>query len=427
MITWNITPAVSQYNNSPITVVINGVAPLERLVVFVSTPEGDTFRWKLQANELGKLSDQLFLASGPGRYLFEIEGCKDLPPVSIVAGCCAPEDSVCGLELFVDRTNLQLGGKVEVDVIGATPWGNVYFYQQFGLSTVPTAVKADADGRANLSATLSEAGTYSFFATQEDCVAEAKLATVIGNVNELPTEQVDSCAGKVTVTPQFLVAGASNSANIAMLLTVVNGGVEPTRVSLDVPLPAGLTGTPSVTLVDEPIPALSSRDFTFFLDTNNPTEKAMQVVVAVLGSHGTYTCDNSNYPIKGSTAVLNINPSPIACGVEVTQVAFNLTNVAKGQSAIFLMKVKNIGSGTLTNLSLVALLPPTSLGTQPLEFNGVELAPGEEYTYSKALLASNAAALTAVVTIPAGQVTGVCQGNTVSTVQSRTASINLTL
>lgn len=424
MITWNITPAVSQYNNSPVRVAIQGLAPLEKLTIIVSTPCDAPFRWQVQADAAGNLVAELFLASGSGRYLFEVEGCKDLPPVSVVANCCAPGVEGCKLELFATPATLQLNGRVAIDVTGAASGSTVHIQHQLPSGVlVAHSAKTSTAGLATLELELPEPGAHRFFAMQDSCAAESKKVTVIGNVNELATRTVNSCVGAVRVTPKLSQASAATGEVVALTISVTNSGIFTHEVSFEIGMPSEFTTTTAVAITNEPIAAGTTRDFIFYLTVVGLRENKQIAAIVVDSSMGTYICNEQPEVIIGGSASIELLPTSYPCGLEIVRFGFNLSSVGNGQAAIVALTIRNTGLATLRNITLVPTLPPASLGTEPLQFSGVELAPGMEYTYSKALSAVSAANITAVLTIPASSLTAICQSNPIQARRQATASI----
>lgn len=427
MITWNLSATAVQYGAGPVRLFVEGLQPGEHFSCKVTTPVDPPFLWKLQASPAGVLAEDLYLASGLGKYTFSVaEGCHEMPELSVLATACAPGGTESpSLELHVSRTNVSLGGRVTVDVVNAVPGMPVTIYRAFGTVLKSFEVTPNSAGMAALDTSLEEAGVHTFLASQSTRTAAGKQVFVVGNINELPTAGVDSCEGKITVIPRFLNPQAGNGSTAMLVVTVENSSDELLRASFNVTLPPAFTSIAAVQISNEPVSPRSARDFQFFLVANNPGDGALQAVLQILPSMGSYVCGGSARAIKGGQASLLISASAKPCGLEVTYAAFNLSTVSNGQVVSLAIRVRNTGAAAITNLSLLPVVPPTVLTGGSLQFAGVPLAPGEEYTYTKSFLVVCTTSSTAVVSVPAGSLTAVCQGSTIANLHATTTSVNV--
>lgn len=427
MITWTLNTPTIQYGTGPVRLLVQGLQPNELFTLLVSNPTEPAFRWSLQATAEGTISEELWLASGPGTYsLAQESGCHELPTLEVLATTCAPPGAgECGLELHLNNLRVSLGGSVTVSVTGAVANQPVTIYRQLGTEFLAFSVVSSPSGVATLVSTPTAEGLCTFLASQGVCTAAGKQVTVLGNSNLLPTATTDPCVGAITVTPQFFSSLVGNGATIALVLTVTNRSAGALVVNLAVPLPPELSSVTGVTLINESISANSTKDFIFYLTALNLGETEILVPFGIAANSGSYMCGGSARAIIGEHTSISISASARPCGVELISFLFSSPTVASGNQAVLTMRVRNIGAAPITNLSLAAIAPPSVLVGGSLQFSGVVVAPGEDYLYSKTFLASTVVATTALLSVPAGQLTAVCQGNTIATLRTATTAIRV--
>jgi hypothetical protein len=424
MISFDVTPKLVQYkSNTGARVTLDGLAPEEVVPVLIETPAGENFPWEVKANSQGSVTDYMELASGEGRYNFILGGCHQGKAVSVLACCCGPDADGRELGLTINSPRVSLGMQALATIGGLASQQPFVLHvtSTTGVYTLPFA--APSTGLVEVPVALQGAGQYQLVVTQGELVSNSVAFQVIGNVNELPTETIDSCAGAITVAANFGNNSVASGSNATLVLTVSNNSNEVQRVTCNVPLPSGLSSSQPIAIANEPIAPHSSRDFPFFVAVSNLGEAVQNLALEILPNYGSYQCNGTSYPIKGSTGFLQVLPAPRACGVEIVSFSFNISTVFNGQAAIALVRVRNIGQASLANVSLAPVVLPANLGGQTLQFAGVPLAPGEEYTYSKACVAATTTNSIATVTIPAGAITGNCGGAVVQTTRAVTYSV----
>lgn len=427
-VTWDINPKQLQYGNRAVLLTGTGFGANERVHLMVETPTECPYKWELVADANGVISESIELASGPGRYNFKDGDCHEWEPaaLSVMATCCAPDSVGCTLELHINRTDVQVGNKVTVDVANGVPSTKAIIYQTFNGVAKALPVQLGMEGWGAIDVTLEEAGVYSFSAVQGECVTGVKQVVSIGNINDFPTVPGDSCTGVIKVTPRFITQSVAASSSVGLVLTVANSSSQTQVVSLNGGvLPPELSAAFPIALANEPIGANTARDFTFYLNASNTADDAKQVTLTIRPSDGSYMCGGASRAIVGGSANLYMAAPEKACGIQVTQLTFAPATVVSGQATILMLKVKNIGNAAISNLSLAAVTPPAALTPGTIAFNGVPLPSGQEYTYTKQFLATSTTDLTATITIPAGQLTATCQGGVVANVSASTTSLGI--
>jgi hypothetical protein len=425
---WDINPKQIQYGTRSVLLTGTGFGANELVHLMVETPTECPYRWELIADASGNISEYIELASGPGRYTFKDGDCHEWVPaaISVMATCCAPAQVGCSLELHVNRTDVQMGNKVTVDVVNGVANTKAVIYQTFNGAAKALPIQLGADGWGTIDVVLEEAGVYSFSAAQGECVTDVTQVVSIGNINDFPTVPGDSCTGVIKVTPHFIVQSVAATASVGLVLTVANSSNQTQVVNIGgITLPLELTSVFPIAITNEPIAPNSARDFTFYLNAVNISDTAQQVPLVIAPKDGSYICNGASRSIVGGSANLYMEAPKKACGIQVTQFTFAPATVTSGQATILVLKVKNIGEAGITNLSLAAIAPPAALSPGNISFAGVPLDAGQEYTYTKQFMVNSTTDLTATITIPAGQLTATCQGSVVSNLSPSTTSLGI--
>jgi hypothetical protein len=212
--------------------------------------------------------------------------------------------------------------------------------------------------------------------------------------------------------------------NATLTLVVYNENSGTLNYTLpELTLPAGLSSPTAIKLTNEPIPAHTSREFNFVISGVN-SSATVETIALVFPPH-TYQCDGATYTVASSNLSIVVLPAAQSCGVEVTAFTATPTTIISGSKTTLTLTVHNLGSGSITQLSLNPVSLPAALGGGTIDFNNVTLAGGASYTYTKEVTTSNTTGspISAVVYIPANRITCVCEGHLLTDDEAHTVSV----
>lgn len=431
-ITWSVTPSTIQYQQRPVVLMATNVPPNTKFKIRVTSPVDPSYLWTVTSNNAGVIMAKLHLTSGPGRYTFTPEDCNDWAqsPQEVLAVCCVVgvTPPTCNLELYVSRNSVPLGTRVTVDIAGAIPGATLNLFQHSPMGGIISAIlTASPSGTATTQIILDSAGVHNFSAAQGVCTAGPVPIVSVGDLNQITNIQAAGCEDVIKVIPRFIVQSVNATSPVSLLITVTNASTSSQVVNLGpLVLPPGLISAFPIQLVNEPVGPSSSRDFYFYLTADNSTEDAIQITLAITPANGNYICGGNTRQIIGGSANLYVAAPPLPCGLQVIQFNFSPNTLVSGQATTLILAVKNIGGATLSNVTLMAMAPPTQLTTGPIEFSGVPLGAGQTYTYSKQFIASSVVDVSAGFIIPIGQITANCQASVVNNTSSNTATVAIT-
>jgi len=200
-------------------------------------------------------------------------------------------------------------------------------------------------------------------------------------------------------------------------------------------LPTGLTAFPSVEIQNEMVNGKSTKTFEFNLLAQNATNDPLTLNITVPTSTGTYECGGDTFYAGGGSAALTILPSAGAlCGLSIEEFSISPASGGEAVERTFTLTVKNIGTATITNLTMPAInfaisgftvtSGDTSISIPPV----ASLAADATHTVTKSCYLESTGALPATYTlqIPAGYIYATCAGSLINNLANVSASTELT-
>ena len=424
MTNFTVTPIRTE-PNSLVTISVTGAWLLGYAMIRIDAPDNTSYTVGIKL-ENGSGSQEILLNSGAGQYSFVgISGCEAFVPTSLVvyATCCVPMPNACTLSLNVNRTSYTVGQNFQLLVSHGTPLTDVSVLFNNAL----LVIKLDEYGIGAVDYTATQAGTLNINAIQYNCVA-TYILTIMPVNNEVPEElnPPDKCKYPITVVPKFNRPSIPTGTNATLTLTVCNQNSDFLFCTLpELTLPSELSSLSPIKITNERIAANTCRDFNFTVSGLNSTALVKNLDLII--PPNTYTCDGANYQTSISSASVLILPEVQTCGLETLSFLAAPTTVLQGEDVTIRLTLKNIGSGTSSQITLNAVQLPTALSGGTLDFNNVTLAAGETYVYEKIVKAVNntGADIFAVVQIPTAKITGNCENAIITDDEPHTVTIRI--
>jgi len=246
-----------------------------------------------------------------------------------------------------------------------------------------------------------------------------------------------SCNGTVIIKPVLTANTVAAGQYVTLRLIVTNTNECPIS-NLTLPalsLPTGLTAFPSVEIQNETVNGKSTKTFEFNLLAQNATNDPLTLNITVPTSTGTYECGGDTFYAGGGSAALTILPSAGAlCGLSIEEFSISPASGGEAVERTFTLTVKNIGTATITNLTMPAInfaisgftvtSGDTSISIPPV----ASLAADATHTVTKSCYLESTGALPATYTlqIPAGYIYATCAGSLINNLANVSASTELT-
>jgi hypothetical protein len=329
------------------------------------------------------------------------------------------------------------GGQITINVSGLYPYSNITF------RLTPTAgpeafVSAQADGSGNVvnkKVRLDlESVTY---------VVTPVYPGGIPNISSYSVEVLAcgeavecTCNGSVTLKPVLSSYSVVSGQQVTLLILATNTNSCPIS-NLDLPaivLPPEVSSL-GVSITDEVVNGKSTRTFSYPLQVQNTSGSSTTVNILIPSGSATFECNGVQYSAGGGTVALTIAPATGSfCGLAVTNFAFTPATQSDNTEVSLSITVQNTGSVAMTNVTMPQLNIGSSgvqitAGASSIGFAAIaSLAAGATHTETILTTISSLTGLpkSHVITCPAGQIYGTCNGSLVATGVASSTTLTLT-